>query len=101
MSNAATSILKGLIKGTLVLGILAVIILAVLVAWWIALIAAGAWLLVSATSRMLGGKRDGSPMRSRPPANAAIIEGEYRVESDGSTPISAPGVTSDPGKPGT
>ena len=76
MSGSATGALHGLVKAALVIGILLVALLTLLVAWWIATLAIGAWLLYAGARRLLRG----SGKNSDPRAAASVIEGEYRVE---------------------
>ena len=76
MPASASRVLHGLFKAAFVIGILLVALLGLLVAWWLALLFAGAWLLVSSVRRLLrGGVRHPAPR-----AAATVIEGEYRVE---------------------
>ena len=61
MSNAATRALHGLFKWAFAIGIVAVGLLALLVAWWIAALVVVSWLVY---------------------AVAATIDGEFQVEHD-------------------
>ena len=74
MFHSASRVLHGLLKASLVIGVLAVALLALLLAWWIALLAVGTWLLVTGVHRLLRGSQPAAR------AAAATIEGEYRVE---------------------
>jgi hypothetical protein len=79
-------ILSGFVKALLGITIVVAVLLAMLVAWWIALLAAGGWLLFTGLRRMLGGR----PTPARPENGGdlgTVIDGEYRVEGkDTATP---------------
>ena len=89
MRRAAGRTLPGLFKAALVIGILAVALLALLVAWWIALLFVGTWLLVRGARRLLQGSQPAAR------AGATTIDGEYRVEHG--TGPSAPLTLHEPG----
>jgi hypothetical protein len=72
----ATRAFHGLLKAALIIGVLVVALLALLLAWWIALLLVGAWLLYAGARRLLRGGIINSAAR----APASVIEGEYRVE---------------------
>ena len=76
MPASASRVLQNLFKAAFVIGVLLVALLGLLVAWWVALLFAGAWVLFSSVRRLLhGGGRNSAPR-----AAATVIEGEYRVE---------------------
>ena len=85
MSNPTTQVLGGILRTALAIGILAVFLLALFVAWWIALIAVAGWIIYSALRRMLGG----NPVQPDSRVAGTIIEGEFQVEKD-SKPDSRP-----------
>ena len=72
-------VLQGLLKAAFGLTILVIVLFAMFLAWWIALLAAGTWLLYAGLRRLLGGGRKPAQGASAG-AGATIIEGEYRVE---------------------
>ncbi|MSQ50810.1 MAG: hypothetical protein EXR28_02865 [Betaproteobacteria bacterium] len=78
MTNAATRALQGLLKWAFAIGIVTVGLLALLVAWWIALLVIGAWVLYATVQRLFRGKSNASAPRT----TSAIIDGEYRVEHE-------------------
>ena len=73
MSNAATRALHGLFKWAFAIGIVAVGLLALLVAWWIAALVVVSWLVYAGARRLLSGKRTGVAT----PGVAATIDGEF------------------------
>ena len=93
MTAPATRALHGLFKWALGIGILVAVLLALLVAWWIAFLVVGALLIYSGVRRLLRGKRAATATHMP----VSIIEGEFRVEYDPQTQ-SPPRVleTSDP-----
>ena len=76
MPGSASRVFQGLLKAALVISILVVALLTLLVAWWIALMVVGAWLLVTGARRLLRSRRLEPAAR----ASTTIIDGEYRVE---------------------
>ena len=68
-------VFTALLKIVLGLGMLALALFIMVLAWWTALLLIGGWLIFLATHRMRGGAK-----QSAPPAGKTIIEGEYRVE---------------------
>ncbi len=78
MSNAATRALHGLFKWAFAIGIVAVGLLALLMAWWIAAIVVVSWLVYAGARRLLSGKRTGVAT----PGVAATIDGEFQVEHE-------------------
>jgi len=87
VSSSAKAALNGLLKALLAVGIIAVALLALLVAWWIALLFIGTLLLVAGVRRLLGGARKNPPA----PTSGATLDGEFRVEHD-PPPKMRPGV---------
>ncbi|MFM9969629.1 MAG: hypothetical protein ACKVQK_14665 [Burkholderiales bacterium] len=76
MTGAATRALKGLFKFAFAISILAVGLLALFVAWWIALAVVLIAIIYAGVHRLLRGKRPTPATRA--PAN--VIDGEFRVE---------------------
>jgi hypothetical protein len=71
-------ILQAVLKGVLAIGALATVLLALLIAWWVAALAITGWLVYAGVRRLFGGRRSDEPREDVP----LIIEGEYRVEPE-------------------
>lgn len=78
MTNAATRALHGLFKWAFAIGIVAVGLLALLVAWWIAVLVVLTWLIYAGARRLLRGKRTDVATTGAP----TTIEGEFQVEHE-------------------
>ena len=84
MAETSNGILQRVLKGVLAIVFVGLALLALLVAWWIALILIAAWLIYAGVRRVLQGdrkKRQGRPSQQAE-TSATIIEGEFRVESN-------------------
>ena len=74
--------LQGLLKGVLAFALFGVVLLALFVAWWLALLLIGLWMIIATVRNALSGNRRrprgiGSPAAGPRPT---VIEGEFRVE---------------------
>ncbi len=95
LSRSASRALHGLVKAALIIGALALAVLALLLAWWISLLLVGTWALYSGVRRWLRG----SDSASAAGAPAGVIEGEYRVETNPQLESSPGAAGPDGGKP--
>lgn len=80
MTNSATRAVHGLFKWAIGLSMLILVMLALLVAWWIALLLVASWLLYAGVRRLLRG-----PKKSTVNPSRNIIDGEFRVEQEPGT----------------
>ena len=82
VTRNSSSGLQGLLKAVLAIALFGVVLLALFVAWWLALLLIGLWMIVATVRNALSGNRRrprdiGSPAASPHPT---VIEGEFRVE---------------------
>ena len=74
--------LQGLLKAVLAIALFGVVLLALFVAWWLALLLIGLWMIVATVRNALYGNRRRPNDIDRPTAgpNPTVIDGEFRVE---------------------
>jgi hypothetical protein len=70
--------MRAILKGVIAIGILASVLVALLIAWWLAALAITGWLIYAGVRKLFSGKKPDPSEAPQP----LIIEGEYRVEPE-------------------
>ena len=94
--------LQGLLKAVLAIALFGVVLLALFVAWWLALLLIGLWMIVATVRNALYGNRRRPREFDSPSAgpNPTVIEGEFRVEHSADAHEQIDDSGSDAPKPG-
>ena len=82
MTRNSSSGLQGLLKAVLAIALFGVVLLALFVAWWLALLLIGLWMIVTTVRNALYGNRRRPRDINGPAAgpHPTVIDGEFRVE---------------------
>ena len=73
-----SDLLQAVLKGTVLIAVFAAVLVALLLAWWIAAMAIVGWIAYAGVRRLFVGKKERETRADVP----LIIEGEYRVEPE-------------------
>jgi hypothetical protein len=77
-SPGLPEIVQALLRGALKIGLVAVVIVGLFIAWWIALLAVGGLIAYAGVTRLLGRHKAPPPEEGTP----VTLEGEYHVEPE-------------------